>query len=58
MKTLTVNEVQQVGGGLDMNLGLDIIAGIGAVAAVCLLPEAAAFAAGVYLGGKLVEAFA
>ena len=58
MRTLQLKETQAVGGALDANTGLDLIAGLGAVAAVLDAPLAAAFAAGVYLGGKIVEAAA
>lgn len=56
MKVLSMNEVQQVSGGMTLDQGLDIIGGASAVAA-CIpgCQGAAAFGAGVYLGGKLVE---
>ncbi len=57
MHEMTVSEVGAVNGAMSFDQGLDLIGGIGAVCAVIPgLQGAAAFAAGVYFGGKLVEA--
>jgi hypothetical protein len=59
MRVLQLSEVQEVGGALTADQGLNIIAGIGAVAAALgIAPLAVCFAAGVYLGGMIVEAAA
>lgn len=60
LQEMSADEVDAVAGGLyvgglSMSGALDIIGGIGAVCAVIPgLQGAAAFAAGVYIGGKLV----
>jgi hypothetical protein len=57
MQELSLQEVDGVSGALGMNEALDIIGGIAAVCAVIPgLQGAAAFGAGVFLGGKLVMA--
>ncbi len=57
MQELSLHEVDEVSGALSMGDALDIIGGIAAVCAVIPgLQGAAAFGAGVYLGGKIVMA--
>jgi len=59
MQELSMQEIEQVAGAITIDQGLDIIGGIAAVCAVIPgLQGAAAFGAGVYLGGKLVLAMA
>jgi len=59
MQEISMQEIEQVAGAITIDQGLDIIGGIAAVCAVIPgLQGAAAFGAGVYLGGKLVLAMA
>ena len=59
MRELTAEEVEQVSGGMKLDTALNLIAGISGVCAVILgLQGAAAFGAGVYLGGHIVLAMA
>lgn len=55
MRELTASEIQEIGGGDQIDDTLGLIAAIGAVAAIINAPAAAAFAAGVAGGGYLVK---
>jgi hypothetical protein len=58
LQELSCDEVAQVSGGkLTIDIGLGLIGAIGGAAMFIGAPAAAAFAAGVALGGFLVEAF-
>lgn len=54
MRELTANEIQEVNGG-DFEPALALIGAVGGVAAFIGAPAAAAFAAGVCLGGYAIK---
>jgi hypothetical protein len=56
MRELTLDEIEEVSGGLDLKGGMELIGAVGAVAAVIGAPAAAAFAAGVVLSYAIAEA--
>ncbi len=57
MQELTLEEVNHVSGGMPLEAGLNLIGGISAAAMFIGAPVAAAFGAGVFLGGMLAMAF-
>ncbi len=58
MRELSTDEMEQVSGGyMTLDGGLNMIGALAGAAVFLGAPAAAAFGAGVFLGGMMVEAF-
>ncbi|AOV15774.1 hypothetical protein BJI67_00700 [Acidihalobacter aeolianus] len=56
MRELTLDEIEEVSGGLSLKGGVELIGAVGGVAAVIGAPAAAGFAAGIVLAYAIAEA--